>query len=139
MQISYKGETIQFSESMDTWHWANYSNVSLDAVKKYIDRSQKKDFENVSAWRENGTQDGFELVTVTSQAEQHNYWIRDSNGRREKSYNSYLYAATPENTALIKEIEQEQKELEKQEKHVRNLKSKLLPLSKSLKPSKRTA
>ena len=104
----YKSFSIEFVEFFDEWRALMgddviYSNISLKAVKDYIDRQLKKNFTKFTAyyqdWRE------YIKVTITSQDDAGNYWYTDGKGKRGKATGN-LYADSPENVEIFEKIKE---------------------------------
>lgn len=119
IEINYKGEIIRFNEERDLWYWGEVFNQSQKALKSAIDKFQKSKFETVQAFirrdsygrRKDG--DVYEVITVTSQSDPNNFWIKDAEGRRSKEFSHYLYSHTDANKALIEKINTNRKAVQK--------------------------
>ena len=109
METTYNGFVIKFNEWSELWeaslegHTA-YSKPSLKAVKESIDKQLKSKFVRISAFL-NEWRRGYVKVTITSIDEDGtNAWVTKTNGSRGKESLASLYADTPDNVALIEEI-----------------------------------
>ncbi len=112
IKTEYKGYVIKYTECFDnTEEWTAfldstcaYSNQSLVAVKKWIDRKEKVKFDRFQAYyREYG--EGYKLVTITSIDENGiEAWYSDGEHRGKASLR-YLIADTPENVKIIDQLQ----------------------------------
>ena len=113
IEITYKTFKIQYSEFNEKWELLDddnhhsYDNISLQAVKKYIDKLNKKKFDPIEAYYCPSYRYNYELVKITSIDEEGQYWItraENSWPKRSKVSGDSLIKVTPENDELIKEI-----------------------------------
>jgi len=112
IKTEYKGYVIRYSQYIDgveEWE-ANlgstcaYSNQSLDAVKKWIDRKEKVKFDRFQAYLRDYDR-GYKLVTITSIDENGvDAWYSDD-GRKGKALLHWLVANTPANVTIINQIQ----------------------------------
>lgn len=104
----YKGEVIVYDEFSDSWGCAHTSNArtrkSLADCKAAIDKAQvaEAEFKRVEALKSTYGET-FKVVTVTSKADDKNYWISDR-GRRSKEGADTLFEASEHNNQIIEKI-----------------------------------
>lgn len=140
MSVVYDGITIGYDEDESVFRFIlrgrNRKADSLKQAKDFIDKPvpeevKKTPFEPVEAYYRSGysyrSNDEFELVTVTSLAEDSKYnsveaWIKDKSGSRSKVGIHSLYLKTDANFKVI----QQMKALDKQEEDIRKQKEKAL-------------
>ncbi len=112
IKTEYKGYVIKYTECFDnTEEWTAfldstcaYSNQSLVAVKKWIDRKEKVKFDRFQAYLRDYDR-GYKLVTITSIDENGiDAWYSDGESRG-KSGLRYLIENTPANVTLINQIQ----------------------------------
>ena len=140
---TYRDIVITYWEGDNKWRFTangrERSSESLVKAKESIDRAlDEVKAEKVKPWQpfeaylgdRYSTSGKYQKVKVTSVAEDRGYgegkmWV-SNNGNRSKESISSLYAVTPENDALISEIQRLTKEREALEEKLREAKGKMV-------------
>ena len=126
--IEYKGEIIKFYEWDETWNWKDTAATSLKKAKAAIDKAHKEVFRDTKALVKN--YDGaFEVVSITSQAEDGEFWIKTAEGKRSKE--NRLYLNSQKNLDITEEIKKIKEQREQLNAIERVLLGKLEPFTMS--------
>lgn len=122
IKTTYRGIEISYDEGDDKWHFTlrdkDRSAETLANAKKAIDapvREGKKPFSRFKAWRKRYNRDEFELVTVTSIANNRyggqKLWVTGPHGDREQEYPGSLYEISDHNEQLLAQSKVKRDEL----------------------------
>jgi len=129
----YRGYTIGFSEYSNEWNvmidgTRAFTDSDIAKVKSWIDRQLKSQFKPIQAYTEvyRAENKKFSIVTVTSiDRENREAWIRSQDGDRTKRNPITLYPVTPENTAIVNQIENKYLIVQEHEEGINKLKETL--------------
>lgn len=121
MEETYKGYKIEYSEITITFTAnigeSNYSNRSLEKVKKHIDNLERKDFKRTDiiflSWCGS---DNYRFGTVTSEIpEGGQVWISYKDeyhgSTRTKQSIDYVFLDNPDNRAILAQITQKKEQI----------------------------
>ena len=116
--IEYKGYEIHFSMYSNNWQIKDaqheISNISLKAIKDYIDKLEKKGFQRFQAYIYK--HDGFEEVTVTSIDDGKRFWVSGSSGRQ---LMKTVYKIGLDNITRFESIKSNQDKIQELQKEIR--------------------
>ena len=115
----YKGHKIAFNQYCEEWQLTNSQEVSkksLQAVKDYIDKLEKKSFQRFQAYIYN--HDGFEIVTVTSIDDEKRFWVSGSSGRM---LMKTVYKTGMDNLTRFESIKRNQNKIQELQKEIREI------------------
>lgn len=113
METIYKGKKIVFSENAESWGFVEdgctiFENVSLAAVRQYIDKCEKEGFDRYDCfavgWRGH---EGFEIreAVVTSELNSDEVWVRfKDNGDRSKERKRNVVEMTDKNRDTVEKL-----------------------------------
>ena len=113
----YKGHKIAFNLFCEEWRLTDSHDVSkksLQAVKDYIDKLEKKSFQRFQAY--SYKHDGFEEVTVTSIDDEKRFWISGSSGRM---LMKTVYKIGLDNITRFESIKSNQDKIQELQKEIR--------------------
>ena len=114
----HKGYEIIFNIPSNKWLIKDakheISNISLQAVKDYIDKLEKKSFQRFQAYTYK--HDGFEEVTVTSIDDEKRFWTSGSSGRM---LMKTVYTTVLNNRIRFESIKSNQNKIQELQKEIR--------------------
>ena len=114
----YKGYEIHFNMYSNNWQIKDakheISNISLQAVKDYIDKLEKKGFQRFQAYTYK--HDGFEEVTVTSIDDEKRFWVSGASG---KQLMKTVYKTGTDNLTRFESIKSNQNKIQELQKEIR--------------------
>jgi len=135
MEEQYKDYTIKYREVAEKFSArigdSAYENKSLSAVKKYIDRVDKKDFKREAVIVND--YNGYELGTITSCVESNHYgghagidcWVSLKSGSRKKQDIEDVYLDNENNRNILSKIKGKGKDIQAIKDEMKTLKSSL--------------
>lgn len=135
MKTEYQGIEINYVEGDNTWRFElrgrDRSAESLAKAKEAIDKQPKEkrtEFPRFDCYKQQRYEDsGYEIVTVTSIAEKgyggEQFWISNGKDRSKEQMHS-LFPVNEQNTALVEQIKEKEKERKAIEKQLSALKAK---------------
>ena len=115
---THKGYEIIFNIYSNNWQIEDakheISNISLQAVKDYIDKLEKKSFQRFQAYTYK--HDGFEEVTVTSIDAEKRFWVSGASGRM---LMKTVYTTVLNNRIRFESIKSNQNKIQELQKEIR--------------------
>ena len=133
ISLEYHGEQITFDEDREEWkvviNFKGQYHKSLQVIKNYIDRRNKKKFDRVLVFIEERTsyfarQRGFIKAVITSVGVDGTVFVVRE-GQKNAEHCGTAYSRNKENVSLIKKIGIAQRKKESAEKEYRELRESL--------------
>ena len=115
----YKGHKIAFNQYCEEWRLTDSHEVSkksLQAVKDYIDKLEKKGFQRFQAYVYN--YDGFKEVTVTSIDDEKRFWV---SGLSSRQLMKTVYKTGTDNLTRFESIKRNQNKIQELQKEIREI------------------